>query len=289
MVYFIAEVSSNHARNLDRCLQFVDTAAEIGCDAVKFQLFRVKELFSPEILAKSSAHSAREAWELPESFLEPIAERCKARRIEFVCTPFFLEAVELLRPYVDRYKVASYELLWLELIQACTATGKPLLLSTGMATLDEIAAAVEAARAGGGGPETNLTLLHCVSGYPTPAAEANLAALETMGRTFGVAMGWSDHTVRPAVIQRAVHRWGAVAVEFHLDLDGSGDEFATGHCWLPEAAKAMIAGIREALGADGDGEKVPMPAELPDREWRADPADGLRPMKSLRAIWTPSA
>ena len=288
MVYFIAEVSSNHARDLDRCLKFVDTTAEIGCDAVKFQLFRVRELFSPEILAKSPKHLAREAWELPEEFLKPIAERCRTRKIEFVCTPFFLEAVELLRPYVDRYKVASYELLWHELIRACTATGKPLLLSTGMATLDEIAAAVAAAREGGGGPETNLTLLHCVSGYPTPAAEANLAALETMGRTFGTAMGWSDHTVRSAVIQRAVHRWGAMAVEFHLDLDGTGDEFVTGHCWLPEAAAVMIAGIREALGADGSGEKVPMPAELPDREWRADPGDGLRPMKAVRATWTPA-
>ena len=289
MVYFIAEVSSNHARNLNRCLQFVDTAAEIGCDAVKFQLFRVRELFSPEILAKSPKHRAREAWELPESFLAPIAERCKARQIEFVCTPFFLEAVELLRPYVDRYKVASYELLWHELIRACTATGKPLLLSTGMATLEEISGAVAAAREGGGGPETDLTLLHCVSGYPTPAAEANLAALETLGRTFGVFTGWSDHTVRPAVIQRAVHRWGAVAVEFHLDLDGSGDEFATGHCWLPEAAAAMIAGIREGLGADGSGEKRPMPAELSDRDWRADPSDGLRPMTALRASWTPES
>ncbi|MEI6560034.1 MAG: N-acetylneuraminate synthase family protein [Rhodospirillaceae bacterium] len=286
MVYFIAEVSSNHAQDLDRCLKFVDTAAEIGCDAVKFQLFRVDELFSPEILAKSPRHRARKAWELPETFLAPIAGRCRNREIEFVCTPFFLHAVALLRPYVDRYKVASYELLWHDLIRACTATGKPLLLSTGMATLDEIAAAVAAARAGGGG-EANLTLLQCVSGYPTPAAEANLAALETMGRTFGVPTGWSDHTVRPAVIQRAVHRWGAVAVEFHLDLDGSGDEFATGHCWLPEPAAAMIAGIREGLGADGSGEKRPMPAERADRDWRADPDDGLRPLQPLRTHWEP--
>ena len=83
--------------------------------------------------------------------------------------------------------------------------------------------------------------------------------------------------------------WGAVAVEFHLDLDGSGDEFVTGHCWLPEAAAAMIADIREGLGADGSGEKLPMPAELPDRDWRADPADGLRPLRSLRATWTPES
>jgi N-acetylneuraminate synthase len=287
MVYFIAEVSSNHARDLGRCLQFVDTAAAIGCDAVKFQLFRLRELFAPEILAKSPKHRAREAWELPVAFLAPIAERCRERAIEFVCTPFYLEAVDELRPYVARYKVASYELLWHDLIRACTATGRPLLLSTGMATLDEIAAAVRAAREGGG-EGADVTLLHCVSGYPTPAAEANLAALETLRRTCNVPVGWSDHTVRPAVIQRAVHRWGATAVEFHLDLDGSGDEFVTGHCWLPEAAAAMIAGIREALGTDGTGEKVPMPAELPDREWRADPADGLRPFRSLRTSWTPA-
>lgn len=279
MPLFIAEVSSNHSRDLDRSLAFIDAAADAGCGAVKFQLFRIRELFSPEVLERSATHRAREAWELPPSFLPVIARRCRERNIQFCCTPFSLEAVEQLRPYVDIYKVASYELLWHDLIRACAATGKPLILSTGMATMDEIGAAVEAARAGGC---RDLTLLHCVSGYPTPAQEANLAAIETLRQAFGCRVGWSDHTTKPGVLYRAIHRWGSEVVEFHIDLDAQGAEYAAGHCWLPGEIAPVIADVEEGLSADGTGVKLPMPAELPDREWRADPSDGLRPLKTLR-------
>src|SRR6185437_158089 len=173
---FVAEISSNHHRDLARALEFVDTAAAVGCDAVKFQLFRVSELFAPEILAQSPSHRARVAWELPEAFLEPIAERCVQRGIAFGCTPFHLAAVAQLRPYVAFYKVASYELLWTDLLAACGATGKPVVLSTGMATLGEVKVATSVLRTAGC---SDLTLLHCVSGYPTPPSECNLAAIET--------------------------------------------------------------------------------------------------------------
>jgi N-acetylneuraminate synthase len=279
MTRFIAEVSSNHHADLARCLAFVDRAAEIGCDAVKFQLFRLRELFAPEILARSATHRAREAWELPPAFLAPLAERCRERGVEFSCTPFYLEAVRELQPYVAFYKIASYELLWTDLLLACARTRKPVILSTGMATLDEIARAVATLRSGGC---EDLTLLHCVSGYPTPVAECNLAAIRTLARTFGCPVGWSDHSVRPGVIHRAIHRWDAAAIEFHLDLDGTGDEFKTGHCWLPEQMAPVIAAVRDATAADGDGRKVPTPSELPDREWRADPEDGLRPLRARR-------
>ncbi len=285
MVTFIAEVSSNHARDLDRCLQFVDTAARIGCDAVKFQLFRVEELFAPEILARSEAHRQRKSWELPTEFLPAIATQCRRRAVEFVCTPFSLQAVKDLEPYVDRYKIASYELTWPALIEACATTGKPLILSTGMATADEIADAVATFRDAHG---TELTLLHCVSGYPTPCEDANLAAIDTLRRSHACPVGWSDHSARPGVIHRAVHRWGATVVEFHLDLDGQGDEFKTGHCWLPDPIERVISEVRDSLRADGNGIKVPMPAELKDREWRADPSDGLRPFKAVRANWIPA-
>ncbi len=286
MVMFIAEVSSNHARDLGRCLDFVDTAAGIGCDAVKFQLFRVDELFAPEILARSAAHRQRKDWELPTEFLPAIAERCGERGVEFTCTPFSLQAVTDLAPFVTRYKIASYELTWPALIEACAGTHKPLILSTGMATSDEIAAAVVHFRRSGG---RDLTLLHCVSGYPHPVEDANLAAIETLRRAHHCPIGWSDHSASPGVIQRAIHRWGASVVEFHLDLDGTGDEFKTGHCWLPPAIERVMAEIRDGLRADGDGVKQPMPAEIADRDWRADPSDGLRPMKRLRADWMPAA
>ena len=142
MVKFIAEVSSNHAQDLGRSLAFVDAAADSGFDAVKFQLFRVAQLFAPEILAKSPQHSKRVAWELPVAHLEPIARRCRERGVEFSCTPFYLEAVKELEPYAAFYKVASYELLWSDLLKACAVTGKPVIISTGMAIMPEIQAAV---------------------------------------------------------------------------------------------------------------------------------------------------
>lgn len=278
-VLFVAEVSSNHQRDLARSLAFVDTAAAVGCDGVKFQLFKIDQLFAPEILARSEEHRRRRAWELPVEFLPSLAARCRQHNILFGCTPFYLEAVEELRPYVDFYKIASYELLWSDLLAACAGTGKPVALSTGMATLEEVQTAVTLLRQAGC---QDLTLLHCVSGYPTPPEQCNLAAIETLRRACACNVGWSDHSASPAVIYRAVHRWQASMVEFHLDLDGTGDEYRTGHCWLPDQIAPVIRAIRLGLAADGDGQKVPLPSELSDRDWRADPSDGLRPMKWLR-------
>jgi len=282
MSFFIAEVSSNHYRDLDRCYAFIDATAKAGCQAVKFQLFRIDQLFAPEILEKSDAHRRRKDWELPAEFLPKLAARCKEAQVEFSCTPFYLEAVEELRPYVDFYKIASYELLWDDLLSACARTGKPVILSTGMATISEIEHAVDVLRANGC---EHPTLLHCTSAYPTPYAEANLSAIETIRVATGCDVGWSDHTVEPCVIHRAIHRWGANVIEFHLDLDGKGEEYATGHCWLPDQISAVIRDVEHAFGADGNGIKEPSPSELPDREWRTDPEDGLRPMKSIRKQW----
>ena len=281
-VRFIAEVSSNHAQDLGRCLEFVDAAADCGCDAVKFQLFKVSEIFAPEILEKSEEHRAREAWELPEAFLPHIAERCQRRGIEFSCTPFSLEAVEALEPYVNFYKIASYELLWADLLKACAQTGKPVILSTGMATLDEIAHAVDILKEAGA---TDITLLHCVSAYPTPVEEANLSAINTIADKTNCAVGWSDHTVSPAVIFRAIHKWGAPVIEFHLDLDAAGAEYNAGHCWLPDEIGPVVGEVKRGFLADGNGQKAPTPSELDDREWRADPDDGLRPLRHIRADW----
>lgn len=281
---FIAEVSSNHHRDIDRCYAFIDAAAAAGFSSVKFQLFKIDELFSAEILSKSASHRNRKGWELPNEFLPLIAKRCHEKSIQFSCTPFYLRAVQELEPYVAFYKVASYELLWDELLAACAKTGKPVVLSTGMATLGEIQHAVQVLRAHGC---AHPSLLHCTSAYPTPHTEANLAAISTVRESTQCEVGWSDHTVNPGVIHRAIHRWGATTIELHLDLDGQGDEFKTGHCWLPEQIAPVIRDVRQALEADGDGVKAPVPSELPDREWRADPSDGLRPLKHIRQSWQP--
>ena len=284
MSFFIAEVSSNHYRDLDRCYEFIDAAAKARCGAVKFQLFKIDQLFAPEILEKSEAHRRRKDWELPVEFLPQLARRCVENQIQFSCTPFYLAAVDELEPYIDFYKIASYELLWDDLLGACARTRKPVILSTGMATMPEIEHSVNVLRTSGC---DNLTLLHCTSAYPTPYGEANLSAIETIRKVTGCHVGWSDHTVDPGVIHRAIHRWGASAVEFHLDLDGKGEEYATGHCWLPDQISDVIRDVEHALGADGNGIKEPSPSELPDREWRADPLDGLRPFQAVRKHWEP--
>ncbi len=279
MIEFISEVSSNHARDLERCLAFVQRSAEAGCSAVKFQLFRVEELFAEGALPDSEV-ARRKSWELPLDFLPPLAKRCRELNIQFSCTPFYLKAVTELEPYVDFYKIASYELLWDDLLAACAKTGKPVVISTGMATMPEILHAVETLKRNGCAAPV---VLHCTSAYPTPHTEANLAAIETIRQATGCEVGWSDHTVEPAVIHRAIHRWGAKVIEFHLDLDGQGEEYAGGHCWLPDQIGAVIRDVAKGFEADGNGVKEPVPSELPDRAWRADPSDGLRPLKETRA------
>jgi N-acetylneuraminate synthase len=278
---FVSEVSSNHNRDLERCFAFIDRSAEIGCDAVKFQLFKVDRLFAPGILAQRPELREREAWELPVDFLPALADRCSERRVEFCCTPFYLDAVAELEPYVGFFKIASYELLWDDLLVGCAATGKPVVLSTGMATLDEVRHAVSALRSAGC---DDVTLLHCVSGYPADPADCNLNALETLRRELGTKVGWSDHSVQPGVLLRAIHRWGAEFIEFHLDLDGTGDEFKSGHCWLPDQIAGVINAVKVGLLTDGSGQKKPAASEMTEREWRADPADGLRPLRHHRPV-----
>jgi len=199
--------------------------------------------------------------------------------MKFVCTPFYLNAVEELRPHVDFYKIASYELLWHDLHRAIAKTGKPVVLSTGMATIEEIGAAIEALQSAG---TRDITLLHCVSAYPAPPEKSNLSAIEALRREFGLPVGWSDHTVSPEVIARAVHRFDARIVEFHLDIDESGVEHDFGHNWSPLKMKETIDAIRIGESADGDGAKGPVDSEMEERQWRADPSDGLRPFKEIR-------
>ncbi len=278
-VHFCAEVSSNHARDPERCFAFVDAAAAAGCDSVKFQLFKLDELFAPEILEKSERHRGRAEWELPEALIPQIAARCVEKNILFACTPFYLGAVAALEPYVAFYKIASYELLWDDLLIACARTGKPVVLSTGMATIDEICRAVGVLRQAGA---AGIRLLHTVSAYPTPPTEANLASIDFIRRVTGCPVGWSDHTVSPGVVHRAIHRWGAGFVEFHLDLDETGAEYAAGHCWLPHQIAPVIAEVRRGEAADGEGLKTAAPSERADRDWRADPQDGLRPLRHMR-------
>jgi len=278
-VNFIAEVSSNHNQDIKRCFDFIDTAAEIGCSAVKFQLFKINQLFSQEILSNSREHRQRSNWELPEEWIPKLFERCKEKKINFSATPFYLEAVDILFDYVSFYKIASYELLWDDLLISCARTGKPIILSTGMANLEEIIHAVKVLEEHGA---KDIRLMHCVSTYPAPYSDVNLSAIKTISKTVNKKVGWSDHTVDPAVLYRAILKWGATDIEFHLDLDGIGEEFNSGHCWLPSKINDVIQNIKRGYDCDGTGIKEPIEQEYNERSWRADPVDGLRPLMHVR-------
>ena len=121
---FISEVSSNHLKNLSRIKKFIKVSKDIGCYGVKFQLFKVDQLFRPEIIKKYPDILRRKKWELPIEFISQISKECKKNKIKFGCTPFYLDAVDLLKKKVDFFKISSYEILWDDLLKKCAKTKK---------------------------------------------------------------------------------------------------------------------------------------------------------------------
>lgn len=288
MTDFIAEVCSNHNGSIDRALALIDKAAAIGCSGVKFQLFRIDSLFAPEALAHPDYKemlNARREWELPLDWLPMLKARCVEKGIRFGCTPFYVGAVEELLPFVDFYKAASYSLLDLNLIRAIARTGKPIILSTGMAAMDEVLNVLNVIKFTKGSQAP--TILHCVSSYPAKLAHCNLVRYMALDRHTQQRTGWSDHSVDPAVIYCFALSLEASPIEFHLDLDGMGQEYNIGHCWLPEQIRPVIETVNRANDlvdkspSEWYGDNYDL-SEQEERLWRADPGDGLRPLMEMR-------
>ena len=279
MSYFISEISSNHGNDLERCEEFIKVSKEIGCDAVKFQLFEIEKLFSPEAIKFMPELLLRKKWELNKELIPKLARICHEQQIDFGCTPFALEFVDLLKPWVNFFKIASYELLWDDLLKKCAETGKPVIVSTGMATLEEVIHAVDVLKRYNA---KSITVLHCTSSYPTPLHQANLNNILTLRTELGVDIGYSDHTVSTSVLAGACLHYDSKVIEFHLDLDGKGAEYDKGHCWLPHQIQSVISIIKDFPKAKGQFEKKPSDLELDERNWRADPSDGLRPLMHKR-------
>ena len=283
--FLIAEISSNHNGSLSRASKLISLSAELGFDAVKFQLFDMEKLFSSEILLNSKTHRDRKKWELPFSFIPKLAKQAKDLGLQFGCTPFYLKAVDELFPYVDFYKIASYEILCHELIRKCCETGKKFMFSSGMATLDEIKNVLEVVSLS---PIDEVTIMKCTSSYPTNPVDLNLAAIETLKglnssyKNLKLNVGLSDHSRSIPAILRAIHKYEASSIEIHIDLDKKGVEFGAGHCWLPEEIKVLRKFIDEGIASDGLNTIEPVSKELVERNWRADPSDGLRPLKKMR-------
>ena len=279
MAKFISEISSNHNNNLKRSLKMVKVSSEIGFDIVKFQLFKIDKLFSNEILRKSKKHRERKKWELKEKHIPLISKYCKKNKIKFCVTPFYLEAVDIIKPYVDYIKIASYEILWKDLLIKCAKTKKPIIISTGMANMKEVKNAINILKKNGA---KKIVILHCVSNYPAKLESLNLSAINTLRRKTKLDIGWSDHSAKSLVVYKAIQKWRASYVEMHIDLDGKGVEYKNGHCWLPKNAKELINFVKKDKLVDGHGHKKPNFMEMSERKFRADKIDGLRPIKKYR-------
>lgn len=270
--YVIAEAGSNHNKDLKTALALVDAAAAAGCDAVKFQTFVAEEIgsnfSSPETALPANLHkwgkTLRELYRncaLPDEFHEPIAARAAEKKIAFFSSAFSERDVDrLMKVGVPAIKIASFELVHLPLIGHAASTGRPLIISTGMAGLGDIERALEAVAAGGG---DKVALLHCGSSYPLNAASANLAAMETMRRAFAVPVGYSDHTLGLAV-PTAAAALGAAVLEKHFTLDRK-DEKGPDHSFAvePPELKDMVTQMREAEQAIGSPRKSRAAEEEP--------------------------
>jgi N-acetylneuraminate synthase len=272
MAKFIAEIGSNHNGSWPRTMQLMLEAKNVGCDGVKFQCFEIDRMFAPEVLAKSEEHRKRRAWELAPEQIRQCAGFAHAHDLEFGCSVYDIETIAEIADVCDFLKISSYDILRLDLIKACAETGKPLVVSTGMATYAEIDAAVAAI-----GDETRThTFLHCVSAYPAPAKHCALAGIDEL-RVYDHNVGWSDHSRDPRIVARAAILHKSHLIEFHLDLeDGAGWEYGD-HCWKPSQIAPVITCCAKPPGL------FIKPAELEESPWRADPSDGLRPMLSERS------
>ncbi|MGN6285680.1 MAG: N-acetylneuraminate synthase family protein [Afipia sp.] len=267
--YIIAEAGSNHDRNLEQALKLVDVAADAGCDAVKFQTFEGDDIAAgpateltrlPPEYAKwgKELRDFYKACALPAEFHAPIAARAAERKIQFFSSPFSEKAVDLLfKLGVPALKIASFEIVHLPLIRHAAQTGLPLIMSTGLAGLGDIEKALEAAEKGGC---KGLALLHCGSNYPLTISGANLAAMETLRRAFGVPVGYSDHTEGVAVPTAAV-ALGASLLEKHFTTDRAGEGPDHSFALEPADLRNMVSQMRDAQLSVGSARKRRVPEE----------------------------
>ncbi|PTY36775.1 pseudaminic acid synthase [Saccharospirillum sp. MSK14-1] len=227
--YVVAEVSANHNGQLERAMNIITAAKQAGADAVKLQTYRPDTITLPatsdDFLIRGGLWDGRTLYDLyeeahlPWDWHKPLFEHARALDLTIFSSPFDNTAVDLLEDLnAPAYKIASFEAVDLPLIRYVASTGKPMIISTGMANQEEIAEAVDTARSNGC---QQLIVLHCVSGYPAPAEDYNLRTLVDMAERYQVLTGLSDHTIDNATAVAAT-ALGACFIEKHFTLDRSG-------------------------------------------------------------------
>lgn len=261
--FLIAEIGANHNRSLSLAKELIDAAVESGADAVKFQIYSAENLYS----RKAPLHSGYtkdlftliKEIETPRTWLPEIASYCEKKKILFFATPFDRQAVDELDEVSPLFKIASFEIVDLPLLRYCASKRKPMIISTGLANMEEIEDAYLACRDVG---NAEVAFLQCASLYPAPASIMNLRSMETIRKAFGVPVGLSDHT-RGIHISVAAVAMGANIIEKHFTLDrtmeGPDHPFAI----VPKELQELVQQIRDVESALGDGRKLgPVPEEM---------------------------
>lgn len=260
----IAEAGVNHNGDLELAKQLIDVAAEAGADLVKFQTFSANRQVTRTAKkadyqtqatdSKESQHEMLRRLELTAGMHEELIAHCAARNIGFFSTGFDIESVDLLVSLgQDRFKIPSGEITNLSYLRHIGQLSGAVILSTGMATMGEIEAAIDVL-GHAGTPRASITVLHCTTEYPTPMAEVNLRAMHSIHAAFGVAVGYSDHTSGIEVAIAAV-AMGASVIEKHFTLDRNLPGPDHKASLEPNELKAMVAAIRNIEVALGDGIK----------------------------------
>lgn len=251
--FIVAEISASHLGDRNRAIRLIEVAKDAGANAVKFQFWTPGTMALGEDVVEGGPWAGRKLADLyaeaqtPLEWIPDLMGAGHRAGIEVFGSVFDLSALEELERHgCPRYKIASFEILDLDLIDAVNATGKPVIISTGMANAQEILYA--AARV----DRTRLTLLHCSSAYPAPVESLNLEAIRTLQRLYGVEVGFSDHTRTTSAAAVAVAA-GATVIEKHITLDRTAVGPDAGFAANPGEFKTMVERIHEVAGAMGTG------------------------------------
>jgi N-acetylneuraminate synthase len=279
--FVIAEAGSNHNGSLEQAFALIDVAVEAGADAVKFQVFTAKRLyprsagFSDYLNVATPIFDIIASLEMPLDWIPRLAERCAARSVQFLASAFDEASVDALDPHVTAFKVASYEMTHYPLLRYVAAKGKPIIVSTGTATMDEVAEMVAEMAAT---EHAGLALMQCTAAYPAPLASLNVRTIARMKSQFGMPVGLSDHSREPITGPAAACAVGANLLEKHFTLSnrlpGPDHRFAL----EPADLHAMIRAVRETETTLGSGEKQPHPVEAELRRFARRSIFTLRPI-----------
>ncbi len=275
-VIVIAEAGVNHNGDLDNAIKLIDVAAKAGADFVKFQTFKAKNLVTKQAqkaiyqqentTSSSSQFDMLSQLEIPADWYPKLLQRCKEKEIGFLSTGFDLESIDFLDQLGQKYfKVPSGEITHKSLLRRIAQKKKSVIISTGMATMQEIHEAVKVFLEEGL-TKNNITILHCTTAYPTPLNEVNLMAMKTIENELGVEIGYSDHTLGTAVAIAAVGL-GAKIIEKHYTLDKNLPGPDHKASLEPNELIHMVKAIREVTQSiAGTAKKTPTPTELNNRK-----------------------